>query len=138
MSLLLLFAGTSSGTVSPLAVDNEIFIIVPDECAAGTPVRVWAEMSDNTGANVPTTDLQMRIFYLNGSGVRTTEVPLSWMNSLGEAWYYDWTPSQSGTFAITAACHDGGKHLFKQANVSVRPKFDPVALALDGILVSRM
>lgn len=137
MSLLLLFGGVGSGTISPLATDNEIFIITPDEVAAGTVTRVWAEMSDNTTASTPTSDPQIRVFRLDSSGNRQTEVPLAWMNPLGEAWYYDWTPSAAGTFVVTAACHDGSKHLFKHVNVSVRPRFDPVALALHDTLVTR-
>lgn len=138
MSLLLLISGTAGVAVTPLAVDEEIFIILPDEVPAGTPTRVWAELSDSVGANAPTSDMQIRIFRLDDTGTRQNEVNTRWMTSLGEAWYYDWTPSQVGTFSVTAACHDGGKHLFKHAAVSVRSKFDPIALALDGILVSRM
>ena len=137
MSLLLLFAGTSSGTVTPLAVDNELFLIMPDEISAGVPTRVWAEMSDNVSASTPTTDVQMRIFSLSGSGVRNTAVPLTNMQPLGEAYYYDWTPASSGVFVVTVATHDGGKHLFKQSHITVRPRFDPVALALHDVLVTR-
>ena len=137
MSLLVLFAGTSSGTVTPLAVDNELFLIMPDEISAGVPTRVWAEMSDNVSASTPTADVQMRIFSLSGSGVRNTAVPLTNMQPLGEAYYYDWTPASSGVFVVTVATHDGGKHLFKQSHITVRPRFDPVALALHDVLVSR-
>ena len=137
MSLLVLFAGTSSGTVTPLAVDNELFLIMPDEISAGVSTRVWAEMSDNVSASTPTTDVQMRIFSLSGSGVRNTAVPLTNMQPLGEAYYYDWTPASSGVFVVTVATHDGGKHLFKQSHITVRPRFDPVALALHDVLVTR-
>ena len=60
------------------------------------------------------------------------------MTAQGEGYYTDWTPTQSGTFVITVAAHDGGKHLFEHQTISARPKFDPVALALSDVLVSRM
>jgi len=137
MSLLPLFAGTSSGTVTPLTVDHELFLLMPDEIAAGVPSRIWAEMSDNTAASTPTSDVQLRVFSLDSSGNRSTAVPLRNMDTLGEAYYYDWTPTASGTYIVTVATHDGGKHLFKQSHITVRARFDPIALALHDTLVSR-
>jgi hypothetical protein len=137
MSLLLLFAGTSSGTVTPLTTDNELFLLMPDEVATGVPSRIWAEMSDNLAASAPTSAIQLRIFSLDSSGNRSTAVPLHNMDSLGEAYYYEWTPATSGIYVVTVAAHDGGKHLFKQSHITVRARFDPVALALHDTLVSR-
>jgi hypothetical protein len=137
MSLLLLFGGVGGGTVTPLTTDNELFLLIPDEIGAGVPSRIWAEMSDNTAASTPTSDVQLRIFSLDASGNRSQAVPLRNMDPLGEAYYYDWTPSQSGVYIVTAATHDGGKHLFTQTHVTVRSRFDPIALALHDTLVSR-
>lgn len=137
MSLLLLLGGAAAGTVTPLTVDHELFLVVPDEIAAGVATRVWAEMSDNSGAATPTSDVQLRIFALDANGVRQSVVPLTNMIALGEAYYYDWTPSSSGVHVITVAAHDGGKHLFKQGQTTVRARFDPVALALHDVLVTR-
>jgi hypothetical protein len=137
MSLLLLFGGVGATSITPLATDNELFLLMPDEIAAGVPSRIWAEMSDNVAASAPTSAIQLRIFSLDSSGNRSTAVPLHNMNSLGEAYYYDWTPTASGTYIVTVATHDGGKHLFKQSHITVRARFDPIALALHDTLVSR-
>jgi hypothetical protein len=137
MSLLLLFGGVGGVTVTPLTTDNELFLLMPDEIATGVPSRIWAEMSDNTTASTPTSDIQLRVFSLDSSGNRSTAVPLRNMDALGEAYYYDWTPAASGIYVVTVAAHDGGKHLFKQSHITVRARFDPIALALHDTLVSR-
>lgn len=137
MSLLLLLGGTSGVTITPLATDGEILLFVPDEVASGATIRLWAELSDNTAAYAPSSDPQIRIIRLDNAGVRQSEMALKYMTSAGEAYYTDWTPSQAGTFVITVALHDGGKHLFAHQTISSRSRFDPIALALHDTLVSR-
>jgi hypothetical protein len=138
VSLLLLLGGAGITTVTPLSTDGELLLFVPDEVASGATIRLWAELSDNVAAYAPTTDIQIRIIRLDSSGIRQSELPLQYMTAQGEGYYTDWTPTQSGTFVITVAAHDGGKHLFEHQTISARPKFDPVALALSDVLVSRM
>ena len=137
MSLLLLLGGAGVTSVTPLATDGELLIFVPDEVASGTTIRLWAELSDNTAAYAPSSDIQIRIIHLDDSGNRVSEMTLRKMTSMGEAYYTDWTPSHAGTFLITVAAHDGGKHLFEHETVSVRSRFDPVALALHDTVVAR-
>lgn len=137
MSLLLLLGGAGQTSITPLATDGELFLFVPDEVASGSTIRLWAELSDNTGAYAPSSVPQIRIIRLDDSGTRHSEMTLRYMTGAGEAYYTDWTPSQAGTFVVTVAAHDGGKHLFAHQPVSSRSRFDPVALALHDTLVAR-
>lgn len=137
MSLLLLIGGASPQLIIPLATDPLLVIISPDEVSTGLPIRIWAEHTDNTEATPLTSTPQFRIFRLDNDGLRVPEIPLSYMTALGEAYYYDWTPSVSGSFLMTVAAHHGGHHLFGVADITARPKFDPVALALHDTLVAR-
>jgi hypothetical protein len=137
MSLLLLMGGSSGSLIIPLATDPILVLIGPDEVATGLPIRIWAEHTDNTEATALTDVPQFRIFRLDNDGLRTPEIPLSYMTALGEGYYYDWTPSVSGSFLMTVAAHHEGNHLFGVADITARPKFDPVALALHDTLVAR-
>lgn len=136
MSLLLLFGG--GGGAPPISTGNILAIVTPDEIGTGTTVRVWAEGIDNSG-NVPLdASPQITIWSLNNSGVRTTDVSLVAMTGVGEAYYYDWTPTSEGTYVIQVAGEIAAASVFSAEPVSVRPKFDPIALAVDDVLVSRM
>lgn len=137
MSLLLLIGGSPGSLITPLATDPVLVIISPDEVSTGLPIRIWAEHTDNTEATALTDTPQFRIFRLDSSGVRQVEVGLTYMTALGEGYYYDWTPSVSGSFLMTVAAHHGGHHLFGVADITARPKFDPIALALHDTLVAR-
>lgn len=138
MSLLLLIGGVGNlAGPTPLATDPILVLIGPDEVATGLPIRIWAEHTDNTTASALTSVPQFRIFRLDTSGVRQVEVALTYMTALGEGYYYDWTPSVSGSFLMTVAAHHGGHHLFGVSEITARPKFDPIALALHDTLVAR-
>lgn len=136
MSLLLLISGVGGGAVTPLIVSPILTIISPDQVATGLEVRIWAEQTDNTTASTVTSP-QIRIFYLDAIGVRSAEISLANMNGLGEAYYYDWTPSKAGTFQITVAATTGTGNVMVAESVTARAKFDPIALALHDTLVSR-
>jgi hypothetical protein len=136
MSLLLLFG--SGGGAPPIATDTILFVIAPDEVATGASVRVWAEAFDNTGDVPLDAAPQITVWSLDNSGVRTTDVTITSMSASGEAYYYDWTPSTSGTYVLQVAGEISAAAVFNAATVTARPKFDPIALALHGTLVSRM
>jgi hypothetical protein len=138
MSLLLLFGGTADLLITPIATDNILSVLTPDEVATGVPIRIWCEWVSNTGADSLDSVPQIRVFGLADDGSRIGEVGLHYMTSAGEGYYYDWTPSSVGHFLVTVAGLASGVAVFASAQVTARPKFDPVALALSDVLVSRM
>ena len=127
-----------SASVPPLTTDSLTALIIPDEIAAGSPTRIWVEHLSNTTTTPFDAVPQIRIFTLDSAGTRVDVIPFTYMASAGEAYYYDWTPGASGTFLVTVAGDIATARVFATQTVTVRPRFDPVALATADVLVSRM
>lgn len=138
MSLLLLLGGVGNTSVTPISTGDVLAILAPDEVPTGTPTRIWCEYVHNTGTTALDSEPQIRIFSLADDGTRANSSALTYMVSAGEAYYYDWTPSAAGPYLVTVAGLASAVSVFSTAQVTARPKFDPVAFALSDVLVSRM
>ena len=140
IGLLLVLTGDSGGGgPTPVASGTVMAIVIPDETATGAACRIWAEAADNTGNIVLDANPQITIWSLDDNGSRTTNVATTTMtSSAGEAFYYDWTPADSGEYIVQVAGEVSAASVFNAVAVSVRSKFDPIALALHDVLAARM
>ena len=137
MSLLLLFAG--GGTFVPIVSDPQLVIITPDEVATGVEFSLWIGYVDNTGTPGTVDDgPHVAVYKGEADGTLTAELGLAAASALGDGFVRDWTPSESGTYLVTAAADADAAIHAAMTHISARPKFDPIALALYEQLVSRM
>lgn len=139
MSLLLLWGG-ASGTVSftPIAFGNTLAILMPDEVATGAATTVYAEVIDSSGSVTPDEALQLSIYGFDSGGTRTVVQAVAQMSVVsGNLYALTWTPTTSGTYEVVVAAKVGGTAYPAARALTVRPKFDPIGLAVDDVLVSR-
>lgn len=137
---MLLMLGGASGTVSftPLTFGDTAVILMPDEVAVGQPVNVYAQIVDSSGPVTLAEPAQWAVYGFDVNGVRSELVPVAQMTQVGSAdlWVGTWTPSASGTYEVVVAMNDPPVYSIARA-LTVRPKFDPIGLAVDDVLVSR-
>lgn len=111
-----------------------------DEQGTGVATTIYAQFKNQDGTSIafdstPT----IRIWSVNSAtGADVVEVAETNMTLLGSNTYsYAWTPSADGAYSIAVEGTYGGTAQITSANVTARPKFDPIALALSDILVAR-
>ena len=118
---------------------RQVAIHVPDEVPIGAPLTINAECIVG-GLAVPFDSLpSLRVYHLD-NGVQVTDLPLGPMTQYGvnPSYFRDWTPSGPGTFMVEVLGIQAAQSIEELQPVTVRPKFDPIAIALSDILVSRM
>lgn len=142
MSLLLLFGGAPSGAVvvTPIAHGNVCALLIPDEVAAGVQFTVYMEVADSSGPVALDSAAQYVVYGYSAAGVRSEAQPLAYMTQVGSAnlWAGTWTPTTPGVYEIKVIGLVAATAFFAVAPVTVRPKFDPIGLAIDDVFVSRM
>lgn len=138
--LLLLFGGSTSGIPAPPVTGKVLAVTLPDEVAAGVPATIYCEVVNSAGNFVLTASPQVSIWAVH-SGVRVVVQPAAVMTQVvggGAVWSYTWSVPPKGTFEVAIAAEITPDVYFAVVPITVRPQFDPIALAVDGILVSRM
>ncbi len=137
---MLLMLGGASGTVSftPIAFGNTLAILMPDEVATGAATTIYAEVIDSSGSVTPDEALQLSIYGFDSGGTRTEVQAVEQMSVVsGNLYALTWTPADSGTYEIVVAANVGGTAYPAVRALTARPKFDPIGLAVDDVLVSR-
>lgn len=140
MSLLLLFGG-ASGVVSftPLTFGDTAVILMPDEVAVGQECSIYAQIVQDSGPQTLDEPAQLAIYGFDANGVRSAVKALGQMSQVGSAdlWVGTWTPTEAGVYEVVIAMKHTSVHSIAMP-LTVRSKFDPIGLALDDVLVSRM
>ena len=142
MSLLLLFGGASGVvSVTPIAFGTTLAILMPDECPVGQAVNVYTEAFDDVGTKVLDEAAQIYVWGFTTAGVRTVEYALTAMTQVGASNLWTsggWTPTVAGTYEVVVVAKTAGTAYPVTRAITVRPQFDPIGLAVDDVLVSRM
>lgn len=134
---------TLSNLVLPIITgytySKRVAIHIPDEAPIGVPVRVSLELIVGTPVAYDSLP-DIRIYHLDDLGNQITDLPLSPCIQYGSnpAYYIDWTPTAPGTYMIETTGIYLAQPVEDSRAVSIRPKFDPIALALHDIFVNRM
>lgn len=129
------------GFSSAYSADKSIVIHVPDEVAVGQAVTVSCEYIDSDGTRVTLDSAPtLRVFKVTAAGAQSDELAAGTMTQYSgqQAWSRSWTPSEAGTFIIEIRAVYSGGGVSGNTPVQARAKFDPIALALHGVLSSRM
>lgn len=137
------------GLSSAYTEQRAIAIHIPDEIAQGAAQQIVTEYRELT--TFPTTmtnvapdnnDLRIDIFSVDGAtGALTSEAgfPAALTRIAATNVYaLTWAPANAGTFVIEVTGVVAGGGIIGSTAVTVRPQFDPVALATAGVLSSRM
>jgi len=136
-------AGLSFGVplVGDLANTCVLVVQVADQVAVGLAAPIVTQALSALGVAQPfDATPTVRVYSIDPStGTETDEVASAAMGQIGatDSWSYSWVPSAAGTFVVSVVGECAGVVRVEAVSVSARPKFDPVALALYGQLVSR-
>lgn len=137
--MLLLLGGAGVVAFVPLVTGKTLAIVMPDEIASGAAAKIRCEIVDNAGNHAHDEAPQIAVYEIS-TGTRTATVALTTMTQVGatNVWEYSWTSPTPGTYEITVAGKQATVVFFGTLPITVRPRFDPIALGVDGVLVSRM
>ena len=139
MSLLLLLGGASAGSITPIDPGTVCAILLADEVAVGQETNIYMQVIDGSGPVALDGPPQASVWGYTSAGVRTPEQGLAYMSQVGsqDLWTITWTPSGAGTFQVVCTGEIGGTAYSCASPVTARPRFDPIGLAVDDVLVSR-
>lgn len=139
MSLLLLWGGASVGSTPGLAFNDIPVILLPDEVAIGQEFSFYAQIIQDTGPQTLSEAAQYTIYGFDANGVRSAVVATTPMTEVGTSnlWKGTWTPSAAGVYQLVVAMNHTSVHALSMP-ITVRSKFDPIGLAVDDVMVSRM
>lgn len=115
-------------------------IFVPDETPIGLEMTISVEYLIG-GAPVPyDAPPTVRVYHLDALGNEVIDLPVTVMTQYGAnpSYFANWTPAAKGTYMVDVRGTVAGQGAEQTQAITVRPKFDPDALALQGIFVSRM
>lgn len=136
-----------SGPVGPIGplihFDRAVAIFVPDEIPPNTPTTVSAEWIV-LGVAVPfdPPGPTLSVFHLDVTGAEVVDLAPTLMTQYGvnPSYFLAWTPpaTAGGVYMVMVQGMYMGTPIMMVQPVTIRPKFDPFALADSGILVSRM
>lgn len=115
-------------------------VAAPDETATGAICTVYAQFIDDIGTtHAFDAAPRIRLWRVTAAGA-VADVSAGTMTQVGSTntWSYDWTPTVSASYTAFVFGTFSSANSERSFNVSVRPKFDPVGLALDDVLVARM
>lgn len=142
MSLLLLFAGSSTGvvTLTPIAHGAFASIVMPDEIPAGVETSIYMEVHDSTGPLAQDQAPQLTVYTFLSDGTRSPILATMEMTQVGSSnlWGGVWTPNNAGVYEVKVVGLVSATAYLATASATVRSKFDPIGLAIDDVLVSRM
>lgn len=141
--MTLLLWGGASGVVSitPIAFGKVAALLMPDEIPIGGTWELAMEVFDNTGSSVLDSAPQYAVYGFTAAGVRTVVAPLAAMTQVGVSNLWRAVPptiSYKGTYEVYVVGLVATVAFVATRPLTVRPKFDPFALANDDVLVSRM
>lgn len=141
MTLLVLFAGASGTTTfTPLPFGPEAAILVPDEVAAGVDFTILMEVRDETGVLAQDERPQLAIYAHDLTGAPFAMKANAQMLATGDPDVYKITHNITtrGVYSVVVRGKVAGQVYSATAPLTVRSKFDPIGLAIDDVLVSRM
>jgi hypothetical protein len=138
MTLLLLLAGGGTTVITPIGFGTAMSILMPDEVPVGQQVDVYAHAFDSSGLVAFDAASQLFVWGFSALGVRSPMQPPCTMTQIGDLWTCAWTPTTAGTYEVAVAAVISGVDYVVTRALTVRPQFDPIGLAVDEVLVSRM
>ena len=113
---------------------------MPDEVPVGRATTITVEYLQSGTRLALDAAPSIRIYSLSDAGAQTQELALTVMTQYSgqQAWSAAWTPSAEGTYLVEVRGQYLASGIQGTERVSARPQFDPIALAVGYILVSRM
>lgn len=140
MSLLLLFGGAGTTSLTPIAFSKVCSILMADEIAIGDTWQVAMEVIDDTG-NYSLSDAQVTVYGFNAvTSARTPVIATQTLTQFGSSKVYGATLTAltvAGTYEVVVAGVQAGTAFAVARALSVRSKFDPIALADSDVLAAR-
>jgi len=114
-------------------------IHVPDEVPPDVELRISVEHDVGGGPVAFDVPPDVRVYYLNALGVQVDVLvyTLTTQYGVNPAYYVDWTPTLIGKFIVEVLGVYLGLDVVGVVPITVRPKFDPIAIALTGDFVAR-
>lgn len=140
MSLLLLLHGAGTAAFTPITFGNIPVLVMPDEVPVGTDCTVGFEVTDSTGRKTLDGPAQWRVYATDESGARQTVIATALMSMFGsdDFWTGSFTPPKNGVYEVIAVGEVGGTAYVASGSLTARAKFDPIIIATEGELGTRM
>lgn len=125
---------------SAYTADRALAITLPDEVPVGRAATITVEYLQSGTRLTLDAAPSIRIYSLSGAGAQSQELALTTMSQYSgqQAWSAAWTPSAEGTYLVEVRAEYLASGIQGAERVSARPQFDPIALAVGDLLVSRM
>lgn len=130
-----------SGFSYTITVSAKVLVVnAVDEASTGG-TTIYAQFKNQDGASLafdaaPT----IRIWSVNPStGADVVDVAETAMSQVGgsNTYEYDWTPAANGVYSVLVEGFYSTERELESCSVTIRSKVDPVAFALDELVVTR-
>jgi hypothetical protein len=108
---------------------------IPDEVPIGEVATFRVQLAGSDGSR-PSPDLAPVMRVLDHTGA--TALANTTMTLASGVYSAPWTPSIAGAYSVEIRTALSGNTIAAQIPVTVRPRYDPIALAVSDTLVSRM